>query len=44
MPSRSVCLVTPSLSETGPGRFGGQISFTDIYHTIHHTQCVQDGP
>ena len=44
MPARSVCLVTStlSLSEAGPGRFGGQVSVTDIYHTIpckslHHT-------
>ena len=34
MPARSVCLVTRSLSEAGPGRFGGQVSVTDIYHTI----------
>ena len=34
MPARSVCLVTLSLSEAGPGRFGGQVSVTDIYHTI----------
>ena len=46
MPARSVCLVTLSLSEAGPGRFGRQVSVTDIYHTIpyqpntheHHTQ------
>ena len=25
MPARSVCLVTLSLSEAGPGRFGGQV-------------------
>ena len=38
MPARSVCLVTLSLSEAGPGRFGGQVSVTDIYHTIpYHT-------
>ena len=36
MPARSVCLVTLSLSEAGPGRFGGQVSVTDIYHTIPH--------
>ena len=36
MPARSVCLVTLSLSEAGSGRFGGQISVTDIYHTHHH--------
>ena len=30
MPARSVCLVTLSLSEAGPGRFGRQLSFT--YH------------
>ena len=34
MPARSVCLVTLSLSEAGPGRFGCQVSVTDIYHTI----------
>ena len=36
MPARSVCLVTLSLSEAGPGRFGRQISVTDIYHTISY--------
>ena len=34
MPARSVCLVTLSLSEAGPGRFGCQVSVTDIYHTM----------
>ena len=34
MPARSVCLVTLSLSEAGPERFGRQVSVTDIYHTI----------
>ena len=34
MPARSVCLVTLSLSEAGPGRFGRQVSVTDIYHTM----------
>ena len=36
MPALSVCLVTLSLhvSEAGPGRFGGQMSVTDIYHAI----------
>ena len=34
MPARSVCLVTLPLSEAGPGRFGGQVPATDIYHTI----------
>ena len=34
MPARSVCLVTLSLSEAGPGRFGRQVSVTDIYHTV----------
>ena len=34
MPARSVCLVALSLSEAGPGRFGRQVSVTDIYHTI----------
>ena len=39
MPARSVCLVTLSLSEAGPGRFGRQVSVTDIYHTIpYHTR------
>ena len=37
MPARSVCLVTLSLSEAGPGRFGGQVSVTDIYHMPYHT-------
>ena len=38
MPARSVCLVTLSLSEAGPGRFGRQVSVIDIYHTIpYHT-------
>ena len=41
MPARSVCLVTLSLSEAGPGRFGRQVSVTDIYHTIpYHTMGV----
>ena len=41
MPARSVCLVTLSLSEAGPGRFGGQVSVTGIYHTIpYHTMGV----
>ena len=37
--ARSVCLVTLSLSEAGPGRFGRQVSVTDIYHTTipYHT-------
>ena len=34
MPARSVCLVTLSLSEAGPGRFGGQASVTGIYHAM----------
>ena len=34
MPGRSVCLVTLSLSEAGPGRFGGHLSFTDLCHTM----------
>ena len=38
MPARSVCLVTLSLSEAGPGRFGRQVSVTDIYHTIPYTR------
>ena len=30
--------MTLSLSEAGPGRFGRQVSVTDIYHTIpYHT-------
>ena len=32
--ARSVCLVTLSLSEAGPGRFGRQASVTDIYHAM----------
>ena len=40
MPARSVCLVTLSLSEAGPGRFGCQPSLTDIYHIIpYHGMC-----
>ena len=39
MPARSVCLVTLSLSEAGPGRFGGQVSVTDIYHSYHAMPC-----
>ena len=38
MPARSVCLVTLSLSEAGPGRFSRQVSVTDIYHTIPYHQ------
>ena len=34
MPARSVCLVTLSLSEAGPGRFGRQASVTDICHAM----------
>ena len=34
MPARSVCLVTLSPSEAGPGRFGRQASVTDIYHAM----------
>ena len=42
MPARSVCLVTLSLSEAGPGRFGGQVSVTGIYHTIpYHNVCAK---
>ena len=38
MPARSVCLVTLSLSDAGPGRFGRQVSVTDIYHAMpYHT-------
>ena len=40
MPARSVCLVTLSLSEAGPGRLGGQVSVTDIYHTIPPYRCT----
>ena len=43
MPARSVCLVTLSLSEAGPGRFGRQASVTDIYHAMppcHSTSMV----
>ena len=39
MPARSVCLVTLSLSEAGPGRFGCQVSVTDIYHAMHALPC-----
>ena len=34
MPARSVCLVTLSLSEAGPERFGRQTSVADVYHEI----------
>ena len=34
MPARSVCPVALSLSEAGPGRFGGQVSVMDINDTI----------
>ena len=48
MPARSVCLVTLSLSEAGPGRFGRQASVADIYHTIpYHTayrELLSRGP
>ena len=44
MPARSVCLVTLSLSEAGPGRFGGQVSVTDIYHTIPYHTIPYHGP
>ena len=38
MPARSVCLVTLSLSEAGPGRFDRQQPSTAFYHTIpYHT-------
>ena len=40
MPARSVCLVTLSLSEAGPGRFGRQVSVTDIYHTMPCYTCT----
>ena len=33
-PARSVCLVTLSPSEAGPGRFGRQASVTDICHAM----------
>ena len=34
-------LVTLSLSEAGPGRFGRQSSVTDIYHTMPYTsRCM----
>jgi hypothetical protein len=39
MPARSVCLVALSLSKAGPGRFGGQLSFTDLCHTMHRPQA-----
>ena len=41
MPARSVCLVTLSLSEAGPGRFGRQVSVTDIYHTMPYHAMLQ---
>ena len=41
MPARSVCLVTLSLSEAGPGRFGGQVSVTGIYHTMGELPSTQ---
>ena len=34
VPARSVCLVTLSPSEAGPGRFGRQASVTDICHAM----------
>ena len=34
MPARSVCPVALSPSEARPGRFGGQVSVTDIYHAM----------
>ena len=34
MPARGVCLVTLSLSETGPGHFGGWQSSANFCHTI----------
>ena len=42
MPSRSVCLVTLSPSEAGPGRFGRQVSVTDIYLAMpcHAMPCT----
>ena len=40
MPARSVCLVILSLSEAGPGRFGRQLSFTDIYHAMPYRAKV----
>ena len=36
MPARSICLVTLSLPEAGPGRFGRQQSSTDFYHAMLH--------
>ena len=45
MPARSVCLVTLSLSEAGPGRFGRQVSVTDIYHTMpYHAALLPSYP
>ena len=43
-PARSVCLVTLSLSEAGPGRFGRQVSVTDIYHTIPYHTAITERP
>ena len=39
MPARSVCLMTLSLSEAGPGSFGRQVSVTDIYHAIQYLRA-----
>ena len=44
MPARSVCLVTLFLSEAGPGRFGGQVSVTDIYHAIPYCRSYPGLP
>ena len=44
MPARSVCLVTLSLSEAGPGRFGRQVSVTEIYHTMPYPAAHASRP
>ena len=38
MPACSICRVALSLSKAGPGRFGSQLSFTDLYHTMNRPQ------
>ena len=39
MPARSVCLVALSLSEAGPGRFGGQVSVIRRHLPYHTIPC-----
>ena len=40
MPACSVCLVTLSLSEAGPGRFGCQSSVTDICRAMPYNAVI----